>query len=115
MIEKTLYDFLTRKMTVQVFCEKPKNPPDTMIVMEKTGSSENEFIKTSTFAIQSYGPSLFEAAELNETLKETIFDGMDGIITLDSVLRVDLNSDYNFTDTTEKKYRYQAVIVITHY
>lgn len=115
MIEVLLYDFLTEKMTVPVYVEKPKNPSETMIIIEKTGSSEKEFIKTSTFAVQSYGSSLFEAAELNENVKNVIFDGIDGLISLDEVIRVDLNSDYNFTDTTEKRNRYQAVIVITHY
>ena len=115
MIEKIFYDFLSEKMSVPVYMEIPKDPPVKMIIVEKTGSSQNEVIKTSTFAVQSYDASLYKAAELNELVKAAIFDGSDGIITLDEVLRVDLNSDYNFTDTTTKRYRYQAVIVITHY
>ena len=34
---------------------------------------------------------------------------MDNIISLDSISKSKLNSDYNFTDTTKKQYRYQAV------
>lgn len=115
MIEEIVYDFLCEKMSVPVKMELPADPSEKMIIVEKTGSSLNEFIHTSTFAIQSYGPSLFEAAELNELLKATVLDGTDGLIALNRITHVELNSDYNYTDTTNKKYRYQAVFVITHY
>ena len=71
-----------------------------MVTIEKTGSSETNHIKTSTFAIQSYGKSLYEAAELNEVVKEVMMDGLDGLAGLDEIVSVSLNSDYNFTDTT---------------
>ena len=115
MIELTVYKFLNDNLTVPVYTEIPNNPPKKMIVLEKTGSSESNFIKRSTFAIQSYGKTLFEAAELNEMLKETMMDGLDGLASLDEIMSVNLNSDYNFTDTTTKKYRYQAVFDIVHY
>lgn len=114
MIEITLYDFLTQKLSVPVYMDIPQNPPVKKVVIEKTGSSGN-YIKTSTFAVQSYGASLLDAMELNEYVKEIIFDGLTGLISIDDILRVELNSDYNFTDTTTKKYRYQSVINITHY
>ena len=31
------------------------------------------------------------------------------------ISRVQLNSDYNFTDTAQKRYRYQAVYDLTFY
>lgn len=117
MIERILFDFLTEKMSVPVYMEEPKKtPPDSsMIVIEKTGSTLNNHVSSSTFAVQSYGASLFEAAELNDLVKKAILDGVNGIIALDEITGVELNSDYNFTDTTSKRYRYQAVIVINHY
>lgn len=115
MIESIVYEFLKENMTVPVYTEIPNNPPVKMIVLEKTGSSQDNFIKRSTFAIQSYGKSMFEAAELNETLKEIMMDGLDGLLSLDEISAVNLNSDYNFTDTTTKRYRYQAVFDIVHY
>ena len=115
MIEKIVYDFLTEKMSVPVYMEVPQNPPTRMVIVEKTGSSLDEYIYTSTFAIQSYGKSLLDAAELNDMLVTAMLDGVNGLVSLDKILRVDLNSDYNFTDTTTKKYRYQAIIIVTHY
>ena len=73
-------------------------------------------ITTSTIAIQSVvnslsGNTLLEALELNEEVKQAMFD----IISEDEIIRSDLNSDYNYTDNTTKEYRYQAVFEITHY
>ena len=115
MIEITVYDFLKENLLAPVYTEIKKNPPSKMVTIEKTGSSETNHIKTSTFAIQSYGKSLYEAAELNEVVKEVMMDGLDGLAGLDEIVSVGLNSDYNFTDTTTKKYRYQAVFNIVHY
>ena len=42
---------------------------------------------------------------------ETMLD----IDELDSISKCELNSDYNFTDTQQKKYRYQAVFNLTYY
>lgn len=114
MIEVILYDFLTSKMSVPVKTEIPQAPPLKYCLIEKTGGSETNFIKRSTVAIQSYGQSLYDAASLNEVLKETML-AADGLIMLDSIVSVNLSSDYNFTDTTTKKYRYQAVFEIVHY
>ena len=60
--------------------------------------------------MQSYGPSLFEAAELNERVKAA----MDDLIQLPDIISSDLDSDYNFTDTSTKRYRYQAVYDIIY-
>lgn len=54
---------------------------------------------------------MYEAAVLNEELKEVI----ESMIELDEISKIKLNSDYNFTDTTTKEYRYQAVFDINHY
>jgi hypothetical protein len=55
--------------------------------------------------------SLCGAALLNEKVKEK----MEKITELDDICKCDLNSDYNYTDTNRKKYRYQAVFDIVHY
>ena len=56
-------------------------------------------------ALQSYGATLYQAAELNEQVKAA----MEDIVELDLISRAELNTDYNFTDTQTKRYRYQAV------
>lgn len=78
---------------------------DSFIVVEKTGGYSENFIRHATLAIQSYGPSLYDAALLNEKVKEE----MDAVIECPEIASSSLNSDYNYTDTGTKHYRYQAV------
>lgn len=105
MIEKIIYDYLNSCMDVPVYMEKQDAMPETYVLIEKTGSSVSNYIYSATFAIQSYSTSMYKASELNEIVKEK----MDDLITLPNISKSSLNSDYNFTDTQTKKYRYQAV------
>lgn len=105
MIEKILLDYLNNTLSVSAYMEKPANPPEKYVLMERTGGSSENYIKSATFALQSYADSLFDAATLNEEVKAA----MDNIVVLNEVMSSELNSDYNFTDTTKKQYRYQAV------
>lgn len=112
MIEKTVLDYLLASGKVPVMMEIPEGgaqPP--FIIIEKTGGGETDHIKRATLAIQSYGTSLFTAARLNESMKKA----MERITELPEICACRLNSDYNFTDPTTKRYRYQAVFDITYY
>lgn len=111
MIEKIVYDYLSEALTVPVRLEVPENPPERFVLLEKTGSGVENHIYSATIAVQSWAETLFEAAALNEQVKEA----MDCIVRLPEVCSCRLNSDYNFTDTATKRYRYQAVFDIVHY
>lgn len=110
MIETTVLDYLNSELTEPCFMEVPTTPPSTFVVVDKTGSSRTDRVNTATFAIQSYAETLAKAAELNDKVKTA----MDNIITLTSIGGVRLNSDYNFTNTSTLKYRYQAVYVLSY-
>ena len=113
MIEITILNHLTSKLSVPVHTEKPEPLPSDgkYVLFEKTGSNGINKTGGSTFAFQSYAKSMYEAAALNEQTKEAV----DSLIELDEIVSVSLNPDYNFTDTTTKQYRYQAVFDIKHY
>lgn len=111
MIEKILLDHLSVSLGVDCGMEVPANVPDSFVVLEKTGDSSENRVNTAIVAVQSYAPSLYEAACLNERVKTA----MDAATTLPGVAAVHLNSDYNFTDTASKRYRYQAVFDVTYY
>lgn len=110
MIELTICNYLSTKLDCQVLPEKPKRPFGKMVFVERTGGN-GRFLRQTTVAIQSYGTTMYEAAELNEE----VIKYMNGIVELDEITRVDLNQNYNFTDTNTKEYRYQAVFDIYHY
>jgi hypothetical protein len=54
---------------------------------------------------------MYKAAKLNDD----VINAMNDLIELDDICRVELNSNYNYTDTETKEYRYQAVFDINHY
>lgn len=112
MIEKTMLDYLNENLEEPVFMEFPiGNTPERFYVLEKTGGNRSNQIAYATFALQSYGGSRYGSAAMNLVGINTMLDA----VQLDSVSSVSLNSDYNFTDTTRKRERYQAVFDITHY
>lgn len=111
MIEVTILNYLKTKLSVPVRLEKPEPQPPEYLLFEKIGSSRVNMLSSSTFAFQSYSGSMYGASSLNEKVKQAV----DSLIELDDIASVNLNSDYNFTDTTTKKYRYQAVYDIKHY
>lgn len=109
MIEKITLDYLTTKLTpIPVVMEEPKTKVSKFVLIEKTSGGETNRVEFATLAIKSYAASLYEAASLNESVKTAMRD----LATLPTVASCKLNSDYNFTDTTEKRYRYQAVFNI---
>lgn len=112
MIEKTILNHLSNNLDCGVYMEKPRNTAErSYVVIELTGQREENHVTHSTFAFQTYGASLFDAAELRDEVKAAV----KTLIELDEVARVDLNSSYNFTDPSTKEYRYQTVFDITHY
>lgn len=111
MIELIIKQFLDDRLSVPAFLERSSEMPERFVLLEKTSGTKNNHLPAATFAFQSYAKSLYEAAVLNEELKSVV----EELIMLDEVSRVQLNSDYNFTDTTTKEYRYQAVFDINYY
>ena len=112
MIEKIVRDYLVNNTTVPVVMEVPKTPPAEMYIIEKTGGDEDEGIFHSTIVVQSYAETLYRAAELSDAVRSMMVYGLIGEA---DIVSVELNSEYNFTDTATKKYRYQAVFDIVHY
>ncbi|MGX7088112.1 hypothetical protein [Gemella morbillorum] len=111
MIELIVKNYLSTKLEIPIVFEHQKNLPKRFILIQKTSGSRENFLNSSTIAIQSYAESVFESAKLNEKIKNLMYD----LITVDEVSSVDLNSDYNFTDTETKQYRYQAIFDIHYY
>lgn len=111
MIEITIKNYLEDKLNIPVLLEEPIEAIEKYLVFEKTSSSLENRLPSSTFAFQSYADSLYETLALNNELKKAI----DEMIGLDEIGGIGFVGDYNFTDLTKKKYRYQAVYNIYHY
>ena len=111
MIETTVQDFLLDRLVVPVTMEVPEGASGTFVVLEKTGSSRQNYIRRATLAVQSYAPTLLSAAQLDDR----VIEAMLALPELDRVAACRLERDYNFTDTETNKYRYQAVFAVTYY
>ncbi len=111
MIETIVLNTLEEMLSAEVYMEVPEEKPESYVILQKTGSRRLNRIDQATFAVQSIAPSLAEAAALNEAVK-AVMDQIPELCT--QVFRAELNGDYNFTDTTTKERRYQAVYIITY-
>ena len=110
MVEKIVKDYLQSSLGIPVRLEEDKLTNEYVLI-EKTGSSTENHIASATLAVQSYSASLYGAASLNERVKEA----MEKIIERNDISKCELNSDYNYTDTARKRYRYQAVFDIVYF
>lgn len=110
-IEEIVITYLSDCLDVAVSAETPDKKTGEYVLVEKTGSQRVNHINQATLAIKSHADRLLDAAKLNERVKAC----MDGIIQLDCISSCRLDTDYNFTDTSTKKYRYQAVFTLVFF
>lgn len=111
IIEEVVRNHLLEKLDVPVYLSIPSNPPDTFVSVERVGGGSTNGLKSGKFALQSWGKTIYDAATLNETVKEA----METLVEVKEVSGAYLNSDYDWTDTETKHCRYQAVYDIYHY
>lgn len=109
IVEKKIFDWLAVQLTCPVYVELPVSHADTFVKIQRTGSVGADGIRTATVAVQSYAPTLYAAAQLNETVKQKML-----AMSAENVFGVTLNSDYEFTNTNTKQRRYQAVFNISY-
>lgn len=116
MIEKAILDYLNQHLTdVIAYTQEPgsKNPTgSSFVVIEKTGSQLTNHLYTSVFAVQSYAPTILGAAELDETVRELMMNITDEVADISGIRLI---GDSNFTDTSKRQPRYQAVFDVIHY
>lgn len=110
MILAQLIDYLNDHLDVFVGMEAPEQTTGYVLI-DQTGSTNKNHITTTTVTVQSYGASLYEAYTLNRTVQDVVFS----FVEEPEVSSVKLETDYNFTNTATKQYRWQAVYQITHY
>lgn len=118
MIEETILTYLSGALDVPVLMELPEVPsedypvfPDRMVLIERVGTKMTNHVVIASFAFQSYSCSrLYDAASLDEEVREALED----LPELPEIGSVHLESNYNFTDTRTKRYRYQSVYEIRY-
>lgn len=114
MIETQVFDYVSTVSGVPCFMEIPANPPAEFIVIERIGGAANELgFNTATFAVQTYGETLYKAANLAHDIVPELLQLR---YEVDNVSFIDVSAGpYNFTDTDNKRYRYQTVYELSYY
>ena len=112
MIEQTIQDYLTDALDVPVRMQLPENPSGSFVVLQRTGGGSADHLRRALLAAQSYGPTLYDAARLNERVVQAMEAAPD---VLDSLAACVLNADYSYPDAVRKLHRYQAVFELIYY
>lgn len=94
---------------IPTFAEEPVNPLEEYYVVEQTGGEFEDFVERIVVTVQSYGRTMENAIENDRTMRNEI---MSGLILDNDISDIELVSYYDYTDTTKKKYRYQAVFEV---
>ena len=111
LIEAFVIGELSALLDVPVYAEDPEDRPARYVTVEKTGAEEERRVRRATLAVQSNAESLLAAAELNERVREA----MERLWDCDEIASCRLETDYNWTDTSRRGYRYQGVYHLTYY
>ncbi|MBQ9027401.1 MAG: hypothetical protein IJ110_01410 [Lachnospiraceae bacterium] len=110
MIEKVIRDYLEAKLDVPVYMNRPADPPDQYVLVMRTGGGGTH-LYTSTFALQSIAPTLFEAVSLDDLVRTA----MDAGSELPEISRTRLTNCYDYTNPATKQPRYQSIYEVIHY
>lgn len=110
-IEEFVVLYLSGRLPVPVSGDVPSPMPASFVTVEKTGSGSADKIKSATIAVQSWAASRDAAARLCAEVEAV----MAGLVAEPEISRCTLDTSYNFTDTTRKIFRYQAIFSVVHY
>lgn len=105
MIEVTVRNYLDGELTVPVYMEEPKDKPDEYVVLQIIDNGRINQIDAVTFNIISYSTSLYNASELNQAVKDAMYD----IISLDNISSSKCGGGGQAINTVTKQYAYECV------
>lgn len=105
LIEKVVLDYLKTELdTDNVYVEVPYPMPDEFVTIQTTGRGKENQINAVTLDIRSYAETKYEAAVLDEKVREA----MEKIIELDNISSSKLGGGNDSPDTTTKRHRYRC-------
>lgn len=106
LIEQRVKEFLDVEFAeeqIGVYLEVPENTPSTFIVLQLIERGKENYINAATLEFRSYAPSKFEAATLDEKVREAMEKLNE---TTDISARLGGGNDN--PDTVLKRYRYRC-------
>ncbi len=114
MIEELIFEYLDEEASCSWFPTRPEDDPAKPYgIFTKTNSIKSEgHLTVSTFAFQTYGSTLLEAAQTSAELRKLIEE-----LPLETteVSKAQLSGESDFTNPADKQPRYQAIYQLVHF
>ena len=112
MIESIIINYLINQGVAngKVYAETPVDPPAEYVLVSRTRG--NIYNRVRSYGIYTESRSR-TSKETAATLHETVISAMDEIRDHTSLMRCELETDYDAAMTSSKEYRYQALWGIT--
>mgnify|MGYP003320322024 CR=1 FL=1 len=110
-IEEIVFNYLKTKLEdISLYLDEPGELPDEYISMKRIASGLTDHIGAATLEFQCYAPSKYEAAALDEELKNTLlgYGSGYGITETPEVSACKFGGSNDATDPGTKKYRYRS-------
>ena len=105
MIEVDIIKYLSQALDVSVTGEKPTRKPKEYVVIEKIDSGRTNHINAITISIMSYADTLLNAAKLDESVQNAMYD----IVILDNISSCKLGGGSQSIDKQTKEYAYESI------
>ena len=105
MIEKTVLDYLSTKLGVPVYAEKPTNKPIEYVLIKYVDGGRINHIDNASFYIESISTSMVNASKLNKQVMDAMFD----FVSVDGISSSKLGGANQYIDQATKTYAYQCV------
>ena len=107
LVETVIRDYLKSKLGVPVLAEIPAEPAEQYVTLQKIDGGKRNHIDAATIEFQSYAMKKSEAAKLDESVREAIYE-----IVYDEnadISSVELGGNSDSTDKVNKRYRYECI------
>lgn len=110
IIEAIVIKYLSDVLGVPVYAEEPADKTLPYVVIEQTGGNKRDWLVSASIALDSFADTKEKAMELNNR----VIDAMDVFPLVTNVSRSQLNSTYNATDISAKRYCYTCTYDVTY-
>ena len=110
-IEKKVREYLKSKLNIPVYLEEPEAKVTKYAIVEKVGSSVENLIYRAMINVTCYDSTLSLTAALNDDIVSYMEQMPDEEL---EVYDCFLNSEYNATETSTHRYRYESLFDITY-
>lgn len=105
-----LTKYMSQKLNIPVSTRVPAREPKEFITVTRTGGSSTIGWDIANLAVQSWSTTDAAAYKLALAIRLLLLECWQ---ELDKVIKVEVQSIYDFPDPDSKKYRYQLDVYIT--